>query len=571
MTGGVITVPTSNVIVPTANEMTITVPPTLVQPASPLVLSADYFICVYNAAGTTLLAETAPADVFNLSGNVALSTTSGSSTGGNVVSITAGAPIFTSGSTAVMLTTAACGATYNTAAAGKVDVPTVRFISKNKLAATMPSLAAHAPGPTPLYACVYTGTNNGVSTLVASAYGNYTVGSVPTIVSVSPATGPAQGGTKITVTGTLFPTTPGQLTATVAGEPLIDVQVVNATTFTGVTPAHAPGGPFAIAVTTVLGTQSTSGLFTYTNGIVVTPNTAPNTSMAPTDVDITGVGFSALKFSATYATNSSNAHVYLVKGVYNAGTATAAASVKPNPQVTECIDVLVISDTNLICSMYLGGNLNAAPTATTRTVSSCASTDINGTPGANSLYIGPSGPTVTTCAFTQADVGMKITAGTAGAAIADNTTHIVSVSPAGVAKLSKTPTAALTSATTPITLSSSRVTSDGAATNGATTLSSTLAPFTAADVNKMVTGTGIPLGTYIVSVNGSNVATLSNAFTGTTTTAGAFTIFVPTAVPEGTYTMTVVSNGAPGASTITTIPYTQSIISSGSTFTVAPY
>jgi len=57
--------------------MTITVPPTLVQPASPLVLSADYFICVYNAAGTTLLAETAPADVFNLSGNVALSTTSG--------------------------------------------------------------------------------------------------------------------------------------------------------------------------------------------------------------------------------------------------------------------------------------------------------------------------------------------------------------------------------------------------------------------------------------------------------------------------------------------------------------
>ena len=87
----------------------------------------------------------------------------------------------------------------------------------------------------------------------------------------------------------------------------------------------------------------------------------------------------------------------------------------------------------------------------------------------------------------------------------------------------------------------------------------------------MVTGTGIPLGTYIVSVNGSNVATLSNAFTRTTTTAGAFTIFVPTAVPEGTYTMTVVSNGAPGASTITTIPYTQSIISSGSTFTVAPY
>ena len=567
MTGGVITVPATNVIVPTADEMTITVPPALTQVTSPLVLSSDYFICVYNAAGTTLRAETAPADVFNLSGNVALSTTSGANTGGSVVSLTAGAPIFTSGQTTTVLSTGqACQPVYSSLTT-PVPVTSVRYISKNKIAATMPG--GLPAGPTQYYVCVYTGTGGG--TLVAQAFGQYTAGSVPTIVSVSPSSGPAQGGTKITVTGTLFPTNPGDLTATLAGEPLIDVQVQSATQFTAVTPPHAPGGPFAIAVTTVLGTQSTSGLFSSSNGIVVTPNTAPNTSMAPTDVDISGVGFSALKFSATYATNSSNAHVYLVKGVYNAGTATAAASVKPNPQVTECIDVLVISDTNLICSMYLGGNLNAAPTATTRTVSSCASTDINGTPGANSLYIGPSGPTVTTCAFTQADVGMKITAGTAGAAIADNTTHIVSVSPAGVAKLSKTPTAALTSATTPITLSSSRVTSDGAATNGATTLSSTLAPFTAADVNKMVTGTGIPLGTYIVSVNGSNVATLSNAFTGTTTTAGAFTIFVPTAVPEGTYTMTVVSNGAPGASTITTIPYTQSIISSGSTFTVAPY
>jgi hypothetical protein len=571
MTGGVVTVPTTNVIVPSASKMTITVPPTLVQPVNPQVLSANYFICVYNAAGSTLLAQTAPADVFNLSGNVALSTSSGSSTGGNVVSITAGAPIFTSGSTAVMLSTATCASTYQTAAAGKVDVPNVRFISKNKLAATMPSLSAHAPGPTPLYACVYTGTNNGVSTLVAAAYGTYTVGSVPTIASVSPATGPAQGGTRITVTGTLFPTGPGELTATLAGEPLIDVQVANATTFTATTPPHAPGGPFAIAVTTVLGTQSTSGLFTYTNGIVVAPNTAPNTSMAPTDVDINGVGFSALKFSPTYSTNSSNAHVYLVRGVYNAGTATAATSVKPNPQVSECIDVLVVSDTNLICSLYLGGNLNAAPTATTRTVSSCASTNANGeVQNSAQSYLGPSSPTVTTCTFTQADVGMKITAGASGAAIADNTTTIISVSPQGIAQLSKASTTAVAAATTPISLSSQRTINDVTMANGATTLTSAAAPFNASDAGKMITGTNIPLGTYIASVSG-NTATLSKAVTGAIAPQAVLTIFTPTAVPEGTYTMTVVSNGAPGASTITTIPYTQSIVSSGSTFTVAPY
>jgi hypothetical protein len=446
----------------------------------------------------------------------------------------------------------------------------VKFISKSKLAVTMPTSGLPSPGPTPLYACVYTGTSNASSTLVASAYGNYTVGAVPTIVSVSPATGPAQGGTKITVTGTLFPTTPGALTATVGGEPLIDVQVANATTFTAVTPPHAAGGPFAIAVTTVLGTQSTSGLFTYTNGIVVAPNTAPNTAMTPTDVDVTGVGFSALKFGTTYDTNSTKAHVYLVKGVYGPGTAAGAA--KSNAQTSECIDVLVITDTNLVCSLYLGGNLNAAPTATTRTVSSCANSDANGVvPGTvvASTYLAPSGPTVTTCSFTQADVGMKITAGTAGAAIADNTTTIAAVSATGVATLSKISTAPVTATTTPISLSSSRTISDGATTNAAKTLGSTLAPFGAGDVGKMVTGTNLPVGTYVVSVSGG-VATLSNAATSTTTT-GAYTIFTPAPVAEGTYTITVVSNGAGGAPASTTIPYTQSIISSGSTFTVAPY
>jgi hypothetical protein len=402
------------------------------------------------------------------------------------------------------------------------------------------------------------------------------VGAVPTIVSVSPTSGPAQGGTKITVTGTLFPTTPGAMTATLDGEPLIDVQVQSATQFTAITPPHAPGGPYAIAVTTVLGTQSTTGLFTYSNGIVVTPQTAPNSKMSSTDLDIAGVGFSALKFGTTYDTNSTKAHVYLVKGAYNAGTATAAASVKPNAQTTECIDVLVISDTNLICSLYLGGNLNVPPTATTRTVSGCASSNSSGVvpnPPVVSSYLAPATATTTTCTFTPADVGMKIVAGTAGAAIADNTTTIKSVSASGVAELSKPVTAAVSSTTTPITLSSSRTLADGVTTSGAATLSSAaVSTFTAGDVNKMVTGPGIPLGTYIVSVSGG-VATLSNAATATTAAAGVtgFTIYTPASVPEGTYTVTVVSNGAPGASTSTTIPYTQSIISSGSTFTVAEY
>jgi hypothetical protein len=278
-----------------------------------------------------------------------------------------------------------------------------------------------------------------------------------------------------------------------------------------------------------------------------------------------------LKFSPVFATNSSNAHVYLVRGVFNAGTATAAASVKPNPQVSECLDVLVISDTNLICSLYLGGNFAAQPTASTRSVTSCASTNANGeVQNSAQSYLGPSSATVTTCTFTQADVGMKITAGASGAAIADNTTTIISVSPQGIAQLSKPSTTAVAAATTPITLSSQRTINDVTMLNGATTLTSAAAPFNPSDVGKVISGTNIPLGTYIASVSG-NTATLSKAVTGAIAPQAVLTIYTPTAVPEGTYTVTVVSNGAPGASTITTIPYTQSIVSSGSTFTVAPY
>jgi hypothetical protein len=248
--------------------------------------------------------------------------------------------------------------------------------------------------------------------------------------------------------------------------------------------------------------------------------------------------------------------------------------VKPNGQVTECIDVLVIGDTNLVCSLYLGGNLNAAPTPTTRTVSGCANSNSAGVVPSTvvaTIYLAPATASTTTCTFTTADVGMKITAGTAGAAIADNTTTIIAVSAAGVATLSKITSAPVVSTTTPITLSTSRTVTDGVTTSGQTTLgSAALTTFTSADVNKMVSGTGIAPGTYIVSAS-AGVATMSKPVTQTFATTGSFTVYTATPVPNGTYTVTIVSNGYPGAPLSTTIPYTQSIVSSGSTFTVADY
>ena len=60
----------------------------------------------------------------------------------------------------------------------------------------------------------------------------------PTVTGVSPNTGGIAGGTSVTITGTNFVT---PATATFGGVAATSVVVVNATTITAVTPAHAAG------------------------------------------------------------------------------------------------------------------------------------------------------------------------------------------------------------------------------------------------------------------------------------------------------------------------------------------
>ncbi|WP_433542066.1 IPT/TIG domain-containing protein (plasmid) [Streptosporangium sandarakinum] len=80
------------------------------------------------------------------------------------------------------------------------------------------------------------------------------------ITSVTPATGPAAGGTPITIKGSDF--TPGA-TVTVGGTAATSVVVVDDKTITCVTPAKAAGAQ-AVAVTTDAGTATKAGGFTTT-------------------------------------------------------------------------------------------------------------------------------------------------------------------------------------------------------------------------------------------------------------------------------------------------------------------
>jgi len=469
---------------------------------------------------------------------------------------------------------AAIAVTSGTQTAGVVTVPAGGFklLTANKIAVTVPSGLALGTGQTTgrYNLCVYAGTtvaSTGVtgSALIASAA--YSIAQKATISpnGISPATGPALGGTAITVTGSNFPTavtTPPALTATLGGMPLLSIVVTSSTTFTAVTPPHAAGGPFLLVVTTGGGSTSTTTgttralLFTYTNGIVIAPNTSPNSRAAGTDVDVQGVGFAGLNFAGTTGAtpDDTNAHVYLVRGAYNPAPTSAHGSTKTLGESQECLNVLVVSDTELVCTLTTTGSLTSAG------VSATASRTVTDAVTATSTAL-----TSATAAFSATDVGLGVT----GTGIAAGTT-IASVTNATTVVLSAATTASATGVS--VTIGTHTV-SDGVTTSGANTLSSATAAFTSADVGRVVSGTGIPVGTTIASVTSGTAVVLSANATATGT--GVSVSFGnPVPVPVGTYTLTVVSNGladvlAGGDNEDAT--FTQSLITSGSTFTVADY
>lgn len=82
---------------------------------------------------------------------------------------------------------------------------------------------------------------------------------VPTVLSISPAGGLAAGGTAVTIEGRNFE---GATGGTVGGVALTSFVVVDDSTITAVTGAHAAGA-VAVAVTNPTGTGTKAAAFTY--------------------------------------------------------------------------------------------------------------------------------------------------------------------------------------------------------------------------------------------------------------------------------------------------------------------
>jgi hypothetical protein len=272
--------------------------------------------------------------------------------------------------------TAQIAVSGTTATAGVLTVKpeTVRRLSPSKIAFEVPSsdpgslnpdglILADAQTAAKWNICVYDSDAAVGGNLLATA--SYTLVPRPIITGVVPASSSAVGGQPITVTGRGFSTAGAGIGGSIGGADLTGIAVAaNGTSFTAITGPRTAEAGLALTVTTPGGTvssldpdgngqpedndPSTADVpipFTYSNGIRITPNTAVAGSTV--DVDVIGAGFSELTFSDGGLPTDANAHVFLVKDAYLPGS---------NRGVAECTDVVIVNDTELVCTLNLAAD-----------------------------------------------------------------------------------------------------------------------------------------------------------------------------------------------------------------------
>lgn len=162
---------------------------------------------------------------------------------------------------------------------GGVAALNVSFVSSTQLKATTP---AHAAGT------VNVAVTNPDNVSAALSNGFSYASSTPTVGSVSPVSGPADGGTQITITGTNFQS---GAAVSVGGLAATSITVTNSTTIQVVTPAHSPG-PVSVTVTNSGGHSATlSSGFTY--------HAVDLAWTAPTSTKVTVSGYNVYRSQAS--------------------------------------------------------------------------------------------------------------------------------------------------------------------------------------------------------------------------------------------------------------------------------
>ena len=252
----------------------------------------------------------------------------------NSISPTVGS---TAGSTAVTLTginfTGATGVTFKGVAATSVVV-----VNATSITCVTP---ANTTGPASVIVTTTKGSN--------AANSLYTYQGAPTLNTVTASSGLAAGGLSVTLSGNDFT---GATGVTFGGTAATSVVVVNNTTITCTTPAHAAGA-VSVVVTTAFGSNGANTLFTYN---------ASGTTPTVSAISDNGTGLAS-------GSTAGNRPVTITGTNFISGATVTIGG-------TSATNVVVASATQITCrtGAHAAGNVSVVVTTS------------NGSNGANSLY-----------------------------------------------------------------------------------------------------------------------------------------------------------------------------------------
>ncbi|MBB5048945.1 hypothetical protein HNR60_003716 [Rhodopseudomonas rhenobacensis] len=527
--------------------------------------SAATGVTVVNA---TTITATTPAHAAGTV-DVAVTTSGGTGTGvglytyaatPTVASIAPNAGPISGGTNVTITGTNFTGA--STVTIGGAAATAITVVSATTITATTPS---HAAGTVDVVVTTPGGTGTGV--------GLYTYAASPTVASIAPNAGPISGGTNVTITGNNFT---GPAVVTIGGSAATGVTVVNATTITATTPAHA-AGTVDVAVTTSGGTGTGVGLYTYAATPTVAsiaPNTGPISGGS--NVTITGTNFTGATAvsiggsPATGVTVVSATTITAITPAHTAGTVDVAVTT-PGGTGTGA-GLYTYAGTPTVAAISPSAGPTAGGTAVTITGSNftgATAVSIGGSAATGFAVVNSTTITATTPAHAAGTVDVAVTTpggtGTGAGLYTYNAVPVVTAI---------APTSGPAAGGTAVTITGSNFTGATAVTIGgtaatgvtvvsATTITATTPAHAAGVVSVAVTtpggtGTGAGLYTYAApptvtsiapnsgSINGGTAVTITGSnFTGATAvTIGGAAATGVTVVSATTITATTPAHAA---------------------------
>ncbi|WP_167332668.1 putative Ig domain-containing protein [Rhizobium freirei] len=520
-------------------------------------------------------------------------------------------PVLTQGSTSATLTMTASAAgnvTLTPSATGLTFAPTTLNFSTGASQNFTVTAASNA-GPGAI-AVSYALSGANASLYATPPTGSITVNRpVPTISSISPTSGPATGGTTVTITGTdLTAATAVTFGATAAA----GFTVNSATSITATAPAGT--GTVDVRVTTSGGTSATSAAdqFTYIAAPTVSailPSSGPaagGTTVTITGTDLTAA--TAVTFGATAAAGFTVNSATSITATAPAGTGTVDVRVSTagGTSSTSAADrfTYIAAPTVTAISPTAGPTAGGTTVTLTGTSFSGATSVTFGATAATGFTVNsPTSITATAPAGTgTVDIRVTTAGGTSAISAADQYTYIAAPTVSSIS-----PNSGSVTGGTSVTVSGTNLTGATSVTFGsmaassftvdsATSITATVPAHAAGAVNVAVAtvgGTGTLVGGYtflnppvagnvsltVAPNSASNAVTLSlsggaaasvavatQATHGTATASGLSITFTPTPGYVGSDSFTYTATNAGG----TSAPATVSVTVSAPTIAIGP-